>query len=812
MTAALVLHASCTHCTLLAGGLRGYHSSSFSRSCISSLSLKIPPGKGLHCQAQKEVNDGCPSSEHINDLGTHNEGITSKAEHETTCHVEIVSWRERRITASIVVDASAQRVWDVLTDYGRLSEFIPNLISSEKIPCPYPGQTWVLQRGVQRMIYWNIEAHVVLDLTELFNLETGSELHFYMVDGDFKRYDGKWSLRTGPRPQTTLLHYEVNVVPKIIFPAAFVEGIIKADLPRNLFAIAERAEAHGELSQIPNKLVSLKPVGVNCPEELCEIINTNVADPHWGGFGRVCKLGSHCLADEIHFRRLDDLLENGGVHRQVAATITVKASSKEVWNVLTTYEALPEFVPNLTNSMVLSREGKRVRLLQEGCKCLLYMVLHARVILDLWEQPEQEISFQQVEGDFSFLKGNWTLSQLGSHHTVLKYSVDTKILKDCILAESLMEEVIYEDVPSNLCAIRDRVESLTTSAGSLAISPPDSSESVLLSRSEVPNGSADCEASEFDDAESPRKDSKIQQARTRRDSLRDPVIRRCSPVKGLMTDFRVLEKELRDFISAHGIEGVIPVRKQLREHWRSDLEKAIRAMGGFHTVAARMKLSLSYKERKPGGYWDDVRNLQNEVIAAQKELGNDTSVLPSRGSLERSGHFNLARALEKWGGAKETARILGLQTKGSQKRESRSRKTSATPLDQNADGNLEGADVEKGSAKATARALGLQTRRSKKRESHLRKTSAMPLDQNADGGENVSQEMILTDIATVVERTSARRQGAGLSEETIALHNSPGNTSQAREKMPYKTGVPQESCKWLTLSRDGEEKSHPVNE
>ncbi|CAL9029171.1 unnamed protein product [Prunus brigantina] len=43
----------------------------------------------------------------------------------------------------------------------------------------------------------------------------------------------------------------------------------------------------------------------------------------------------------------------------------------------------------------------------EGCKGLLYMVLHARVVLDLCEQLEQEISFEHVEleGDFDTFRG-----------------------------------------------------------------------------------------------------------------------------------------------------------------------------------------------------------------------------------------------------------------------------------------------------------------------------------------------------------------------------------------------------------------------
>ena len=79
--------------------------------------------------------------------------------------------------------------------------------------------------------------------------------------------------------------------------------------------------------------------------------------------------------------------------------------------------------------------------LQEGCKGLLYMVLHARAVLDLCELLEQEIAFEQVEGDFDSFCGKWQLEQLGSHHTLLKYSVESKMRKDTFLSEAIMEEV-----------------------------------------------------------------------------------------------------------------------------------------------------------------------------------------------------------------------------------------------------------------------------------------------------------------------------------------------------------------------------------
>ena len=57
-------------------------------------------------------------------------------------------------------------------------------------------------------------------------------------------------------------------------------------------------------------------------------------------------------------------MENGGAHRCVIVSITVKALLREVWNVLTAYEELPEIVPNLAISKIVLRDNNKVRILQ----------------------------------------------------------------------------------------------------------------------------------------------------------------------------------------------------------------------------------------------------------------------------------------------------------------------------------------------------------------------------------------------------------------------------------------------------------------
>ena len=82
---------------------------------------------------------------------------------------------------------------------------------------------------------------------------------------------------------------------------------------------------------------------------------------------------------------------------------------------LTDYESLPLFVPNLAASRVLHRDSSRVWVLQEGVKCSLYCLLHAHLVLELRTRiPEggvgnRELLFHQVQGDFEVFKGKWVV-------------------------------------------------------------------------------------------------------------------------------------------------------------------------------------------------------------------------------------------------------------------------------------------------------------------------------------------------------------------------------------------------------------------
>ncbi|KAJ3683469.1 hypothetical protein LUZ60_013696 [Juncus effusus] len=637
----------------------------------STLRIRTSHGVRIITRSQKNAD----KSSHISKRNEKEEEESGNVR----CDLQVISWRERGVDASISVNADVDSVWSVLTDYERLANFIPNLVYSGRIPCPHEGRIWLEQRGLQRALYWHIEARVVLDLHEIPNSANGRELHFSMVDGDFKKFEGKWSIQAGKSAGTAKLSYQVNVTPRFNFPAIFLERIIRSDLPTNLKALAFQAEQKYHKVKVNSTDLEASVVSDHLKEDLSSVdklagtdlkADDKMSGKQWGVYGNSCRVdGPGCVVDEIHFRRFDGLLENGGAHRCVFASITVKASVTEVWNLLTAYEQLPEIVPNLAISKILFRDNNKVRILQEGCKGLLYMVLHARVVLDLTELMWREISFEQVEGDFDSFQGRWKLEKLGESHTLLKYMVETKIHQDNFLSEAILEEVIYEDLPSNLCAIRDYIESShLPNTRSTTHQPPSSpSQNTGSTTDQTPTDSQ----------------TLLSQPLSSQISLFQPSIKNTSrpKVPNLQTDLEVLKSEISGFVAKYGQNGFMPMRKQLRLYGRVDIEKAITKMGGFRKVAGLMGLSLAYKDRKPKGYWDQLDNLNLEIKRFQRNWGMDPDYMPSRKSFERAGRYDIARALEKWGGLVEVSRLLSLQLRRPRKISSSDSEDEQQPTD-----------------------------------------------------------------------------------------------------------------------------------
>lgn len=145
--------------------------------------------------------------------------------------------RQRQISARIQIPHSAEQVWQVLTDYETLADFIPNLARSRRLEHP-TGGIRLEQVGTQRLLNFDFKARVILDLEETYL----QQILFQMVEGDFKDFSGGWYLEPASLTPSagTNLRYTVRVLPKRTMPVAIIERRLSKDMQINLLAIRQR--------------------------------------------------------------------------------------------------------------------------------------------------------------------------------------------------------------------------------------------------------------------------------------------------------------------------------------------------------------------------------------------------------------------------------------------------------------------------------------------------------------------------------------------------------------------------------------------
>lgn len=129
------------------------------------------------------------------------------------------------------------------------------------------------------------------------------------------------------RSSTSVLSYEVSVIPRLNFPAIFLERIIRSDLPVNLRALACRAERilEGNQNVVTTEKYSLSKTYItgNRKDTLSHrefkddfpTSNSGVLTPcetesnfKEGLLKKSCSPDRQCMVDEVHLRRFDGLL------------------------------------------------------------------------------------------------------------------------------------------------------------------------------------------------------------------------------------------------------------------------------------------------------------------------------------------------------------------------------------------------------------------------------------------------------------------------------------------------------------------------
>jgi len=133
----------------------------------------------------------------------------------------------------------------------------------------------------------------------------------------------------------------------------------------------------------------------------------------------------------------------------------VEASRQAVWDVLTDYSHMTQFVPSLRRSEVVERRPHGVLLKQEALGQVWMFSRKIHVLLEVTEEPLSEISFEDVSHqDFEYYKGTWQITDAGKNQEIV-YHLETK--RTFAAPNFLAEGALKENARNLLAEVRTEI-------------------------------------------------------------------------------------------------------------------------------------------------------------------------------------------------------------------------------------------------------------------------------------------------------------------------------------------------------------------
>lgn len=151
----------------------------------------------------------------------------------------VVTGDQGRYVAKVLVKASPEVVWAVLTDYANLSKFLPNVVSSR-----------VIEAKGNRKVVEQVDVRQVLLVSRRSrfrteNIETAKKrIDFRLLEGDVKTLQGYWQINPiaaypGAPVTQVLLTQDITAEPSAGTPKGLFYGLFRNGLNESLTAISQ---------------------------------------------------------------------------------------------------------------------------------------------------------------------------------------------------------------------------------------------------------------------------------------------------------------------------------------------------------------------------------------------------------------------------------------------------------------------------------------------------------------------------------------------------------------------------------------------
>jgi ribosome-associated toxin RatA of RatAB toxin-antitoxin module len=109
-------------------------------------------------------------------------------------------------------------------------------------------------------------------------------------------------------------------------------------------------------------------------------------------------------ADAIEAR-----IERQGEYISVNASVLMQVDARIAWEVLSDYDHLAQFIPDMKSSRVVSRDGNRVLVEQKGEFGFFFYRQPVDVTLEVVEQPQRRIDARRISGNIRDLETRYEL-------------------------------------------------------------------------------------------------------------------------------------------------------------------------------------------------------------------------------------------------------------------------------------------------------------------------------------------------------------------------------------------------------------------
>lgn len=142
--------------------------------------------------------------------------------------------------------------------------------------------------------------------------------------------------------------------------------------------------------------------------------------------------------------------------RRLAVQLRTPLDPQWLWAVLTDYDNLSRFIPNLASSRLLWRRGSLVGLEQVGSQSFCGLRFSARVEIELEEdRPAGLLRFQLIRGDFRRFEGSWAVGHDGRNSSLL---YDLVVQGKPGMPIGLIEQRLRDDLATNLRGVQQEAE------------------------------------------------------------------------------------------------------------------------------------------------------------------------------------------------------------------------------------------------------------------------------------------------------------------------------------------------------------------